>query len=78
MTRRWTQPQHRPDPHRTAVTAASTLLDRPDWWVEARRMKRAMRRAAQHDPTAGHLWHETRREFRHLATRRGLAQLREA
>ena len=54
MTRRWTQPQHRPDPHRTAVTAASTLLDHPDWWAE------------------------TRREFRHLATRRGLAQLREA
>ena len=75
MARRWTQPQHQPNPHRTALAAATALANRPDWWAEARRVKRGMRRAAKHDPSGGWLWHETRREFGRLATRRGLARL---
>lgn len=78
MVRRWTQPQHQPDAARTARDAARALAGRPDWWMEARRVKRGMRRAARHDPSAGPLWHDTRREFRRLTTRRALADLMEA
>jgi hypothetical protein len=73
---RWTQPQHQPDPARTARQAAEAIAGRPDWWLEARRVKRGMRRAMLHDPGAAGLWRGARREFRRLATRRELDRLR--
>lgn len=71
---RW---RDRPDPSRLARREAGKLVDRPDWWLAAREMKRAMRRARDH-ATASHagFWRQARTEFGHHATRRGLANLR--
>lgn len=75
---RWTQPQHCPNPALAACDAAAAIVDRPDWWVAAAQVKRAMRRAARHKPRRSGYWRSARREFSRLATRRGLTNLREA
>lgn len=77
MTRRWTQPQHRPDPARTARALAALLVDDPAWWVTAARAKRGMRRAERRDRPNADLWHATRHQYARHATRRGLAALTE-
>ena len=68
---------HWQSPGRTARQAAAAIADCPDWWIEARRIKRGMRRAMRHDRGASDFWREARTEFRHLATRRGLDQFRD-
>jgi hypothetical protein len=77
MGRRWTQPQHRPNPERAARSLAASLLGDPAWWVTAARLKRSLRRAERNDPSNSRLTHATRRAFTRHATRRGLAALTE-